>query len=37
MTLITRVYLDNKTKVVISNNKIKNNETNFDNKLKNFI
>ncbi len=31
------MYLDDKIKVVINNNKIKNNETNFDNKLKNFI
>jgi len=31
------MYLDNKTKVVISNNKIKNNKIDFDNKLKNFI
>jgi len=36
-TLITNVYLDDKTKVVISDNKIKNNETNFDNELKDFI
>ncbi len=31
------MYLDNKTKVVINDNKIKNNKTNFDNKLKDFI
>jgi len=31
------MYLDNKTKVVISNNKINNNKIDFDNKLKNFI
>ncbi len=31
------MYLDNETKVVINNNKIKNNKTNFNKKLKNFI
>jgi hypothetical protein len=31
------VYLDDETKVVISNNKMKNNKTNFNNELKNFI
>jgi len=31
------MYLDNKTKIVISNNKIKNDKIDFDNKLKNFI
>jgi hypothetical protein len=31
------MYLDNKTKIVINNNKIKNNKTNLDNKLKDFI
>ena len=36
-TLIINVYLDDKIKVVISDNKIKNDKTNFDNKLKNFI
>ena len=36
-TLITNVYLDNKTKIVISNNKIKNDKINFNNKLKDFI
>jgi len=36
-TLIIDVYLDDETKVVISDNKIKNDETNFNNKLENFI
>jgi len=31
------VYLNHETKVVISNNKMKNNKTNFNNELKNFI
>jgi len=31
------MYLDDKIKVVINNNKIKNYKTNFDNKLKDFI
>ena len=31
------MYLDDKTKVVINNNKIKNDEANFNNKLENFI
>jgi len=31
------MYLDNETKVVINNNKIKNNKIDFDNKLKFFI
>ncbi len=35
--LIIDIYLDNRIKVVISDNKIKNNKTNFDNKLKDFI
>jgi len=34
---MTSVYLDDKTKVVISDNKIKNDKINFDNELKNFI
>ncbi len=34
---MTNVYLDDKTKVVISDNKMKNNKLNFDNKLKDFI
>jgi len=34
---MTSIYLDDKTKVVINDNKIKNDKTNFDNKLKNFI
>jgi len=36
-TLIIDVYLDDETKVVISNDKIKNNKTNFDKELKDFI
>jgi len=36
-TLITNVYLDNEIKVVISDDKMKNDETNFDNELKDFI
>jgi len=31
------VYLDNKTKVVISDNKIKNDKTNINNELEDFI
>jgi len=31
------MYLDNETKVVINNNKIKNNKIDFDNKLTFFI
>jgi hypothetical protein len=31
------MYLDNETKIVINNNKIKNNKIDFDNKLKIFI
>jgi hypothetical protein len=31
------MYLDDKTKIVISDNKIKNDEIDFDNKLKDFI
>jgi len=31
------MYLDDKTKVVINNNKIKNDKANFNNKLENFI
>ncbi len=34
---MTNVYLDNETKIVINDNKIKNNELNFDNKLEDFI
>ncbi len=37
ITLMINVYLDDKTKVVISDNKMKNDETNFDNELKDFI
>jgi len=36
-TLMIDVYLDDETKVVISNNKMKNNEANFGNELKDFI
>jgi len=36
-TLIIDIYLNNKIKVVINNNKIKNDKIDFDNKLKNFI
>jgi len=36
-TLITSVYLDDQTKVVISDNKMKNDEANFDNELEDFI
>jgi len=31
------VYLDDKIKVVISDNKMKNDKTNFNNELKDFI
>ncbi len=31
------MYLDDKTKIVINNNKIKNNKIDFDNKLKDLI
>jgi len=34
---MTSVYLDNKIKTIISDNKMKNNKTNFNNELKNFI
>jgi len=37
MTLITNVYLNDKIKIVINNNKIKNNKIDFDIKLKDFI
>jgi len=36
-TLMIDVYLDDEAKVVISDNKMKNDETNFDNKLEDFI
>jgi len=36
-TLIVDMYLNNEIKVVISNNKIKNDKIDFDNKLKDFI
>jgi len=31
------IYLDDETKVVISDDKMKNDEASFDNKLENFI
>jgi len=34
---MTSVYLDNEIKIIISDNKMKNNKTNFNNELKNFI
>jgi len=35
--LMIDMYLDDKTKIVINNNKIKNNKIDFDNKLKDLI
>ncbi len=37
ITLIIDIYLNDETKVVINNNKIKNDKIDFDNKLKDFI
>ena len=36
-TLIANVYLDDEAKIVISDDKIENNETNFNNELEDFI
>ncbi len=36
-TLIIDVYLDDEAKVVISDDKMKNNKIDFDNELKDFI